>query len=169
MRIKTVEEFDKYAISDDGKIFRKDELGVLRQLSTPGYPYNYAHLYNSLRKVAFHRSVGRLVATAFIGPSDGLQVNHRNGNKRDDRVENLEWVTPLQNIRHSIETGLVDMEARRERMRRCPRITHLNPEAVKVIRFMGGRVHYKTLAGLFGIAPSYVHGITMRRTWKHVA
>lgn len=50
----------------------------------------------------------RVVAIAFHGvPEPGMQVNHRNGIKSDNRPENLEWVTALRNVEHAIETGLV--------------------------------------------------------------
>jgi hypothetical protein len=43
--------------------------------------------------------VHRLIAEAFLGPSD-LQINHKDGNKQNNRIENLEWVTVQQNVDH---------------------------------------------------------------------
>ena len=55
-----------------------------------------------------HRKlVHRLVATAFLGcPEQGWEVNHKNGNKTNNAVENLEWVTSSRNKLHAFDTGL---------------------------------------------------------------
>ena len=55
--------------------------------------------------------VHRLVAQAFIPNPDNLRyVDHINGDKHDNRVENLRWVTAKQNIRYAIELGLMDID-----------------------------------------------------------
>ena len=53
-------------------------------------------------------NVHRLVAIAFIpNPNDLPCVNHKDGNKHNNNVSNLEWVTHQQNTRHAIATGLL--------------------------------------------------------------
>ena len=47
----------------------------------------------------------RVVAETFFGLAEGMTVNHKNGDKRDNRVENLEYVTAGENTTHSFRTG----------------------------------------------------------------
>lgn len=79
----------------------------IKETYVDGDGYERVSLYcnNETKLMGVHR----IVAQAFVPNPENLpQVNHKNGNKVDNRPENLEWVSNTSNIRHSIELGLRD-------------------------------------------------------------
>lgn len=52
--------------------------------------------------------VSRLVASAFLGAREGMTVNHIDGNSENNCIENLEWMTIQENLKHAFDTGLCD-------------------------------------------------------------
>lgn len=94
-----------YSVSSEGRI-RNDETGKIKQphINTTGY---YAtELYQD--GTPLRRRVHRLVAEAFIpNPDNKPQVNHIDGDKLNNNVENLEWVDNSENMIHAYQTGLV--------------------------------------------------------------
>lgn len=110
-------------------------------------------------------TVHRLVAIAFIpNPNNKLQVNHRDGNKKNNCVENLEWVTNQENNEHkhlvlrsfNFKTG--------ENSNLC-KLTENQvakiPELLKTMKKV-------EIARLFGVVPTTITEITSGRSWCHL-
>ena len=68
--------------------------------------YGYVHVCLQDGKKRINCQVHRLVIYAFNQGDTSMQVNHIDGNKKNNRIENLEWVTPKENVEHAIEHGL---------------------------------------------------------------
>lgn len=93
-----------YSISSDGQV-RKDTINrILSQSSQQDYKFVTLLIKGSQKRMRVHR----LVAETFIeNPNNKPYVNHIDGNRANNHVENLEWVTPSENTQHAVKTGLI--------------------------------------------------------------
>lgn len=66
-------------------------------------PFGYHQVPLSIERVRYMRRIHTLVLEAFVGPSNGLVCNHKDAVRTNNRLENLEWVTQYQNVRHAID------------------------------------------------------------------
>lgn len=97
---------DLYQVSNLGRIRRRDTRKVLRPL-TLSRGYKGVRLYYTADK-AVTRKIHRIVAEHFIpNPLALPQVNHKDGNKSNNRVENLEWCTNDYNMNHAVAARLI--------------------------------------------------------------
>lgn len=100
-----IKEMPKYYINEYGFIFSLNKRGLLNQTISQPCGYIRHTLYDNYKTKAVR--VHSLVAQYFIGPRPkGMQVNHKDGNKTNNHYSNLEYVSPKQNIVHSVEKGL---------------------------------------------------------------
>ena len=102
---KTIEGTDgEYQVSDTGLV-KTTKTGHVLRPAVSRHGYERVCLFKMDRKRRYR--VHRLVAMAFIPNPDNLpQVNHKDGNKRNNHVSNLEWITNEDNMHHAKEHGL---------------------------------------------------------------
>ena len=100
---KPIKDFEEqYLIYDDGSVWSISKQRFLSQ-----YPHTSGYLRVTLWKngKGTHKYVHRLVAEAFLeNPNDLPQVNHKDENKHNNNLNNLEWISALDNTRYG--TGL---------------------------------------------------------------
>lgn len=95
-----------------------------------------------------------------------MQVNHKNGIKDDDRPENIEWVTPKQNIQHALNTGL-KVQAHGE-SHGSSKLSEGDVKEIKALLARGG-VSLKKIGEKFGVSAGAVNGIKRGLNWKRVS
>jgi hypothetical protein len=120
--------------------------------------YNHSKGYDMIWKDGKNQYLHRVIATHFIPNPDNLpHVNHKNGNKKDNRVENLEWVTPQQNYDHAIENKL-GVPARRFDKEIVSQIIELGKQGLST----------RKLGKLFNCDNVLIYRILKKKTYKNV-
>jgi len=114
--------------------------------------------------------IHRLVAEAFLGlqPSPDHEVNHKNGIRDDNRVENLEWVTRSQNLKHAYRTLGVEPRNLRGEDIGNSRLTYQEVRQLRRL-YMSGEYTQAELARRFGVSQSTVSRTIRGETWKDAA
>lgn len=145
-----------------GEAFRRDRL--LKHRTGEGYLRAHLHAEN----VSFTVLVHRIVCIAAHGlPPDGLEVvNHKNGQKTDNRPENLEWTNPRGNAVHAIRSGLNRLPTGTGENHYNARLSAADVAAIRRLRSSGAT--YAQIAARFGISWEHARNIVRRRNWKVV-
>lgn len=160
-RVKSLKRFVK-SKSRRGKKFY---FIVSERILKPGFNRNYyqVHLCKNGKYPLFE--IARLVADAFIpNPENKPQVNHINGNKLDNRVDNLEWCTASENQYHSYQIGLHSAVGERNGQ------SKLTENDIREIRALYSiKTNPSTiLAKKYNVVPSCIRAIIRRELWSHV-
>lgn len=154
-----------YQVSNLGNVKRLFSKRVLQERLIGRNIDRYGYVKRVLSKEGkmYFFTEHRLVAIAFIdNPKNKATVNHKNGIKTDNRVENLEWHTNSENMSHAIETGLKDQKGIKHH--KCK----LTEEQVLEIRKIGFSETRMSLSKKYGISRTNVLGIIRGKFWKHL-
>lgn len=160
-----------YQVSDRGQVRGLDRLilkhtrgGVLKHFTWKGRVLKQVNSKGyrvvNLGSAGYPIGVHRFVALAWIGPRpEGYCVNHKNGDKADNRPENLEYITSGQNVSHAHRTGLMKTRANGHGNAK------LTGEQVAEIRTLFGTQPTGVIAKQFGVSTGHVR-LLCRKTPK---
>lgn len=150
-----------YQVSNLGSVrslwFGKER--VLRLLLNRGGYYYVGLQKGGARKA---NKVHRLVMIAFVGESD-LDVNHKNGVKTDNRLENLEYCTRAENNQHAYDTGLRAGSKGEDHPN-----SKLTRACVERIKYGHHGATQQAISEIHGITRQLVSQIRSGRIWKHI-
>lgn len=160
---KDVKDYEKeYEVSNLGNVRRK-----VRNLKQAISPYGYNTLSLSKKGKSETKLVHRLVAEAFHkNPDNKEQVNHLDCDKLNNCIENLEWVTPVENIIHAVEN-----DRQRNQNGENNNMSKLTEKDVLFIRELidEGISIYKIHKDYYPyLHQQTLYGIKQRRLWKQI-
>lgn len=162
-----LENYSKYEFNEDGTVLALNWKGSkIKKLMTPALSGGYlktVFVNDDGKNVSI--TVHRMIAKAFIpNPHNKSEVNHINGIKTDNRVENLEWVTHQENIIHAFKNNLENNIGENNPF------SKMTPEKIREIRakFKPRKYTREMLAKEYGLKASTIKDIVLRKSWSHV-
>ena len=159
----TIKGFENYAVDDQGNIFslpKKTRKGIriLKSIvGKNGYPMLDLCKDGQIKRFLVHRLIAQ---TLLPNPNNKEQVNHINGNKLDNRLENLELNTRSENQKHAIKIGL--RSAKGEKNSQC-KITEQ-----EVLYIRNSEEKGSILAKKLNISQTTISQIRNGKTWTHI-
>ena len=168
MRTAIHEDYPRYTIYSNGLIYTPNKNGGKKD----GFMKPAKDARGYLRTMLKNRNgnystvkVHRIIAESFLGKTKNLTVNHKNGIKTDNRIENLEWLTHLENCQHARENGLLN-SLKGEQIG----TSLLKEYQVLEIRkkFIPKKYTRKMLAIEYNVKESTIKDILSRKSWKHL-
>lgn len=156
-----VRSLDRFVTKVDGKIYHLKGK-ILRHNVCKTNNALLVHLYKDGRKAIY---VHRLVAEAFIPNTENKSdVNHIDGNRANNNLENLEWNTRYENMRHGFDNGLINNTG----------INHGNniyteEQILKVKELLRTtKMFYSQIAEVTGVKRGTVQAVALGRQWVHL-
>jgi len=125
----------------------------------------YDHISLWKENIEKRFKVHRLVAQAFIpNPENKPQVNHIDGDRKNNHVSNLEWVTGKENAQHAIKTGLTVSPRGVD----VPISKLKDADVIEMRKLRHNGLEYPVIAKMFGVAVRATRAACIGVTWRHV-
>lgn len=166
-----IRSLDKTSIKvlDNGKIKKTVHYGKILKQKTNKKGYMEVTIVYDEGVGKKTRLVHRLILSAFC-PNENefeLQVNHKNGIKNDNRLENLEWVTPKENTHHAYKIGLAKHKEQNGELNSQAKLCE--NDVIQIINLLKeGVLTHKSIGEKFGVSRGCIGLIKNNKTWRHI-
>ena len=165
---------NRYLVSNYGRILTTGYKGGKKcSIMKPakdnqGYLRTMLKLNGRVRTIKVHRIVAQ---TWIPNEENKLQVNHKNFDRSDNRVENLEWMTPKENCLYSFNAGRIIRPVCTNFVKGeqigTSKLTEL--EIKEIRQKFKPRVYTREMLGKeYNVAPATIKDIILKKSWKHV-
>ena len=155
-RVKSVARRVEYS---DGRVYNYPS--KLKKLTKGNHGYLKVSLVDKSNRLNKSLLVHRLVAQTFIpNPENKETVNHKDGVKWNNKVENLEWNTSAENNRHAYDTELNDIKGQNNGN------SKLREKDIVFIR--SSNLKQRELIDMFNVSSGTISQIINRKAWKHI-
>lgn len=158
---------DCYYITDEDKVINVNTGREVKQNTKERYiRVSMLKKDGKCTRLLYHRL--KMMAFNPVENMENLQVNHINGNKHDNRLENLEWVTSKENIAHSWKNNLASKD--HSLGEKSNLATHTEKEAKQVIELLKTNLYTdKEIHEITGLPiRSFISKIRRRETWCYL-
>ena len=172
--MKQINEYPNYSVTADGRVISTGRIAgrsgkgfstIHQELSIMHNQSGYCMVNLTKDRKSKTRYVHRLVAEAYLENPDNLpQVNHIDGNKDNNSVDNLEWCSSSHNNQHALDTGL--REGQKGETNSQAKITER--EIHEIIHMMLQGFANVEIASSFNLHDRYVSLIRGKKRWKHI-
>ena len=164
----TIENFPDYEVSSFGNV-RSNKRKSIRELIQ--YPfkqsdYKCVYLYEKGKRFVPKKRntilVHKLVLLTFVGkPKEGQECNHIDGDKQNNHVPNLEWVSRKENLKHAVDNKLYQRGEQR------PTSKLKLYEICRIRKLAKNGIKLKTIATHFKVHPATISRIVSKQSWSH--
>lgn len=165
---KTIKNFPDYAVSTYGRVKRitvgqATRIGHILKPGIGGSGYLHVSLAPRGKKHK-PKTIHRIVLETFISPCpEGKECNHRDGNKTNNCLKNLEWISRQENIYHSVKILGCGCGERNG----SAKLADIEVLQIRQL-YKTGNCSQRQLAKQFGISQSAIGCIVRREHWKHI-
>ena len=167
-------EETNYSISDTNGLVKNDKLDSIMTLkyfktSTDGSGYNCIAIKSNYK--IYNKFIHRLVAEAFIpNPDNKPQVNHKDGNKLNNDVSNLEWVTAKENKQHAIRMGLDNPYHGNQPKGENSGVNKYSENLIhEVCKLLEQNLSYKEISNILNVNKELPRSVKRRLAWIHIS